>query len=751
MFNQGGLSHLNVSSSAKLGAMPTISQDNAFLHAALTATHAGVFEWRVQARTITLSPNLEALLGFPPGRFDGRIDSLLDILNPHDRDQVLAAVKSAPPDQALIETEVRINGTAGQTRWFAIRGELQRDTDNKPVAVIGMAQEVPPVVVSERRMRSQQSALFDLLAEDRIDSLPLDDAFQRITEKAAQTLDVERVSIWLFSDDKLTLQCHDLYLKSRNDHAQCIVLRADEFPRYFEALSKSRALAVSYAPTDHRTQELNEKYLKFLGISSMLEASIRRKGETIGVVCHEQVGPSRTWTLDEQHFAASVADVVTLILEGHEREKLLKHIEYQAMHDRLTGLPNRLWFRNIIEERIQQSPKPFALILADLDQFKEINDTLGHELGDQLLVELGQRLTELLPIGSALARLGGDEFGLLIENPGSPEQLAGYAATFRQALARPVVCRGVRLAVQGSLGASLFPEHGADVSTLMRRADVALYHAKSDSHYRLYDPAKDRHTPRRLTLMHDLVRAVEQGEINVAYQPKLEIDNNRVTGVEALARWNHPEFGPIDPEEFIPLAELSDLIRPLTLHISRIVCAQWQEWKNAGHDLHIAINLSPQLLMSQGWTDELLAQLGACGMPPDRLELEVTETAFIHDPERALATMEELARHGVNFGLDDFGVGFSSLTHLSRMPIDTLKIDKSFVQQMIRDPRLGAIVHSTIQLGENLGLQVVAEGVESVEILQKLKAMHCHLAQGFHFSQPIDAEKVPAFLNQTRI
>ncbi len=284
----------------------------------------------------------------------------------------------------------------------------------------------------------------------------------------------------------------------------------------------------------------------------------------------------------------------------------------------------------------------------------------------------------------------------------------------------------------------------------MRRADVALYHAKSDSHYRLYDPAKDRHTPRRLTLMHDLVRAVEQGEITVAYQPKLEIDNNRVIGVEALARWNHPEFGPIDPEEFIPLAELSDLTRPLTLHIIRTVCAQWQEWKHAGHDLHIAINLSPLMLMSQGWTEALLDQLGACSMPPDRLELEVTETAFIHDPERALATMEYLAQHGISFGLDDFGVGFSSLTHLSRMPIDTLKIDKSFVKKMINDHRLGAIVHSTIQLGENLGLQVVAEGVENAEVLQKLKTMRCHLAQGFYFSQPIDAVQIPAFLNKAR-
>ncbi len=714
--------------------------DSTFLTHALSAMHAGAFEWHIQDRRIKLSPNLETLIGFPPGSFDGRIDSLLDILNPHDRDQILAAVKTAPQDQQQIETEIRINGAAGQTRWFSIRGELLRGDDGFPSAVIGIAQEVPSAVISERRMRAQQSALFDLLAEERIDLMPLEEAFQRINERAAHTLDVERTSIWLFNKDHSVLECQDLYLKSRGEHLPFINLKAGDYPRYFDALSKSRALAVAYAPTDHRTSELHEKYLKFLGISSMLEATIRRKGEVIGVVCHEQVGPSRTWALDEQHFAASVADLVTLMLEGHEREKLLKHIEYQATHDRLTGLPNRLWFRNLLDERIQQSPKPFALILADLDQFKEINDTLGHELGDQLLTELGQRLSEHLPIGSALARLGGDEFALLVENPGSAGDLANFSASLRHSLSRPVECGGVRLAVQVSLGASLFPEHGADASSLLRRADVALYHAKTSEHFRLYDPAKDRHTPRRLTLIHDLIRAVEKGDIRAVYQPKLRIEDDSLIGVEALARWEHPEFGSIAPEEFIPLAELSDLIRPLTLHMVALACEQWQRWKNEGYDLEIGVNLSPGMLMHDDWTQGLLDLLQRHQMPPHRLELEVTETAFIHDPETALATMNALAAHGIRFSLDDFGVGFSSLTHLSRMPIDALKIDKSFVRNMVNDPRLAAIVHSTIQLGENLGLQVVAEGVEDAAMLDALRHMQCHVAQGFLFNPPLDPD-----------
>lgn len=722
--------------------------ENTFLDAALNATHAGVFEWRIAAQTIRLSPHLEAMLGFAPGRFDGRIDSLLHVLDPRDRDRVMAAVLAAPPEQDLIETEVRLNAPEGPTRWLAIRGELQRDHTAAPVAMIGMALEVPPVVISERRMRAQQAALFDLLAEERIDTLPLDEALRRITEKAAQTLDVERTSIWLFDENREALVCRDLYLLRRDEHGGGARLAARAHAGYVEALTKSRVLAVSAAATDPRTVTLQADYLGPLGIASLLDAAVRRKGDVIGMVCHEQVGTPRVWTRDEQHFAASVADVVTLMLEGHEREALLRHIEYEAMHDRLTGLPNRLWFRNLLAARIRESPRPFALILADLDEFKEINDALGHELGDQLLVELGRRLTALLPAGSALARLGGDEFGLLIENPGPPEQLARLVAALRQAFCRPVESRGIRLAVQASLGASLFPEHGADVPMLMRRADVALYHARSGERYRLYDPARDRHTPRRLSLMHDLIRAVEQGEIEARYQPILNLGEGRVVGVEVLARWLHAEFGEIDPEEFVPMAELSDLIRPLTLHMVRTACAQWQQWRRQGHDLYFAVNLSPRLLMGHGWEGDLLATLKACAMPADRLELEVTESAFIDDPERALQAMAELAEAGIRFGLDDFGVGYSSLTHLSRMPIDTLKIDRSFVQGMLSEPRLAAIVHSTIQLGRNLDLRVVAEGVDGTGMLRALRDMQCDHAQGFLFSPPVEADRIPPLLGR---
>ncbi|HYP68618.1 MAG TPA: EAL domain-containing protein [Thiobacillaceae bacterium] len=725
--------------------MPAYSKENAFLVAALAATHAGAFECCVPERMVTISANLEALLGFPPGGFDGRMDSLLEILNPHDRERIINQVRNAPPDQTHIETEFRVIEAEGQGKWFSIHGELKRNASGEVVALLGMAQEVPSAAVTERRMRSQQATLFELLTEERIDTLPVEDALKRITERAAQTLGVERVSVWRFSPDQQQLNCQTMYRKGGTRQGQCDTLNAKDFPGYFDALSQSRCLAVSYAPTDYRTRELADAYLKPLGITSMLDATIRRKGETIGVVCHEQVGPPRIWTLDEQRFASCVTDLVTLMLESSERERLLAKVEHQATHDQLTSLPNRFWFRTRLEQRIRQSDAPFALILADLDQFKEINDTLGHEPGDEMLTELGHRLAALLPPGGALARLGGDEFGVLLENSGNPGQLTELAEGIRQALHQPVTCQGMRLAVTASLGASLYPRHGTDASTLMRCADVALYSAKSDSGFRIYDPARDRHTPRRLTLMHDLITAVEKGDLWAVYQPKMDLAGKEVTGLEVLARWTHPLFGEILPEEFIPLAELSDLIQPLTLHMIELTCTQWRIWKNQGRDLHLAVNLSPRMLMTSGWMEALLDTLARVDMPPDRLELEVTEGAFIHEPELALATMQALSGKGIRFSLDDFGMGYSSLTHLSRMPIHTLKIDKSFIQKMCHDERLLAIVRSTVQLGDNLGIDVIAEGVESAQQFEQLRLLKCHQVQGFHLSHPLQTEDVPGF------
>ena len=725
--------------------MPAHSKENTFLVAALAATHAGAFEYRIPERTVTISANLEALLGFPPGGFDGRMDSLLEKLNPQDRERIVNQVRNAPPDQTQIEAEFRIIEPEGQARWFSGRGELKRDASGEVVAVIGMAQEVPSAAVAQRRMQSQQATLFELLTEERIDTLPVEEALQRITERAGQTLGVERVSVWRFSPDQDQLDCQTLYHKGNAKHSLCDSLNAKDFPGYFNALAQNRSLAVSYAPTDFRTRELAELYLKPLGITSMLEATIRRKGETIGVVCHEQVGPPRIWTLDEQRFASCVADLVTLMLESSERERLLAQIEHKATHDPLTGLPNRFWFRTRLEQRVKESDAPFALLLAGLDQFKEINDTLGHEPGDEMLTELGQRLAALLPPGSALARLGGDEFGLLLENYGDLGQLTALAEGIRQTLHQPVTCLGMRLAVTASLGASLYPRHGTDASTLMRCADVALYSAKSEIGFRVYDPARDRHTPRRLTLMHDLINAVENGDLWAVYQPKLDLTSKAVTGMEVLARWTHPLFGEILPEEFIPLAELSDLIQPLTLHMIELTCTQWRIWKNQGRDLHLAVNLSPRLLMTSGWMEALLYTLARVDMPADRLELEVTESAFIHEPELALATMHALSEKGIRFSLDDFGMGYSSLTHLSHMPIHTLKIDKSFIHKMCQDERLLAIVHSTVQLGDNLGIDVIAEGVESAQEFEQLRLLNCHQVQGFYLSPPLLPVDVPGF------
>jgi diguanylate cyclase (GGDEF)-like protein len=728
------------------GTVMSMDVESSLSNAAFVATHAGAFAWQVQLRTLYLSPNLESLMGFPPGGFDQRIDTLLDILNPQDRDRIFGLLKTLPPSQTRLESEFRIVVPVGAPRWFSARGEIVRDAGGEVERITGLAQEVSTEAVLERRMRMQQATLFKLLAEERIDTLPLQDALLRIAQRSAATLSLDRVSIWTYSGGGRWLDCRVLYIVKTGEVRSGERLEAGNYPNYFAALAQSRALAVAYAPTDFRTRELAADYLKPLGITSMLEAVIRRGGELIGVVCHEQVGPSREWTLDEQQFAASVADLVTLLLETNERQQLLECVEYQGNHDRLTGLPNRACFQQRLEQRVRAGEGRFALLLADVDRFQEINDCLGHAPGDEILVELGRRLTQLLPPDAVVARLDGDEFGVLLEGVDDAAQLTALVARLRGELHAPVSCQGMRLAIGVSVGASLFPLDARDTSALLRCADVALYQAKTSGGFSLYEAACDRQTPRRLTLMQDLVDAVENGELRADFQPQLDLRSGLVVGLEALARWTHPSFGEISPEEFIPLAEMSDLMLPLTLHMVRVVAEQWRRWQALGHDLRLAVNLAPGMLVSDAWVAPLLATLEAGGMPADRLELEVTESALVQEPQQANAILAQLTARGIRFSLDDFGVGFSSLTHLRHLPIHTIKIDKSFIQSLDSEPRLVAIVRSTLQLGANLGLDVIAEGVETAAIADLLRELGCTQCQGFHYSRPLAASDVPAFL-----
>jgi len=434
-----------------------------------------------------------------------------------------------------------------------------------------------------------------------------------------------------------------------------------------------------------------------------------------------------------------------IVLNGRDvtaRKRAEETLRHQARHDALTDLPNRV----LLHERIvatrgdgSDAPRPFALLLLDLDHFKEVNDTVGHERGDALLRTVAARLQAVTRADDTVARLGGDEFAVLL--PGADaDGAARVAEAIRAALDAPLHVEGLLLRVGASVGGALAPAHGLDGDTLLRRADVAMYVAKRTRRgYALYEPARDQYSPERLALGGELRDAIEQGALTLHYQPQVDLATGRITGVEALVRWPHPAQGLIPPDQFIPLAEHTGLIAPLTAWVLAEAIRQCRAWQRAGRLLTVSVNLSMWNLHDATLPDRVAALLRDHGMSPAWLRLELTESALMADPERAMDVLARLSGLGVGLAVDDFGSGYSSLAYLKTLPVDELKIDKGFVREMATDATDAAIVASTVALGHALGLRVVAEGIEDQVTWELLVGMGCDVAQGYYMSRPLPA------------
>jgi diguanylate cyclase (GGDEF)-like protein len=428
--------------------------------------------------------------------------------------------------------------------------------------------------------------------------------------------------------------------------------------------------------------------------------------------------------------------------------------EHQARHDGLTGLPNRGSFYDrvaaaLVESR--SSGEMGAVMIVDLDRFKEVNDTLGHHSGDELLCEAGDRLLAALREGDVLSRLGGDEFAVLLPRVESVEGASAVAARLCQALEAPFVLHGLTVHLEASLGIAMFPEHGDAVETLVQRADVAMYVAKgSTSAYEVYAASHDRHSAGRLALLGELRHAIDNDEFVLNYQPKASLRSGEVDGVEALVRWIHPERGMVPPDEFIPLAEQTGVIKPLTALVLDAALAQCRAWRDSGLGLTVAVNLSVRNLLDAHLPEAIGELLSRHELPPSALELEITESTIVADQVRALDVLTRLNGMGIGLSVDDFGTGYSSLAYLKDLPVSELKIDRKFVNNMTEDGDDAFIVRSTIDLGRNLGLQVVAEGVETEAVWDQLAALGCDLAQGYYLTRPLPADELTAWLVKRR-
>jgi diguanylate cyclase (GGDEF)-like protein/PAS domain S-box-containing protein len=436
-----------------------------------------------------------------------------------------------------------------------------------------------------------------------------------------------------------------------------------------------------------------------------------------------------------------------------EKCRYLSRMEYLANHDALTSLPNRsVLYRTMnkaIKERDEQ--QKMALLLIDLDRFKEINDTLGHLAGDKVLKQLGQRLQEMLSETKGLVtRLGGDEFAIFLPSLRNAQHAALLAHKLLDSISLVFEVEGLRTEISASIGVAICPDQAQDVSTLMRFADVAMYRAKTGLQgVAVYDSAFDPHSPKRLELMGALGRAIRENQLILHFQPKICLSSNRVYGFEALLRWNHPELGFIPPNDFVPIAEHSNLIYPLTLWVLENGIRHCKHWSQQGLQISMAMNLSARNLLDDRIALDLKRLLREYELPGYLVELEITESTIMADPGRAEAALARIHRLGVRLSVDDFGTGYSSLAYLKRLPVQTLKIDSSFVRSMLHDEQDEIIVNSTIHLAHNLGLRVVAEGVETPAVYQKLVDLGCDEAQGFYMGRPLPAHEAERWLKES--
>jgi diguanylate cyclase (GGDEF)-like protein len=467
------------------------------------------------------------------------------------------------------------------------------------------------------------------------------------------------------------------------------------------------------------------------------------------LVVTDRLGDVRTYTEDDVRLLETVAGHASVALQNGT---LMDQLRHDATHDSLTGLPNRAALQRqlaaALEEVAAGRSAGAAVMILDLDGFKDVNDTLGHQQRDQLLVEVGARLRSVVGAAGLVARLGGDEVAVLL--PGTPDHDRAVRVGRRllRALEQPVALEGLEIEVGGSLGLAMAPEHAAEAAALLKRADMAMYDAKaSTGGLRTYEPDRDAEDPRRLMLVSELRTALHTGRIDVHVQPQATLATGEICAVEALVRWQHPELGTVPPDEFVPVAERSGLVGLLTTRVLDLSLAAVAGWRRQGVDLSIAVNLSTRSLHDADLVDEVRRLLRRHDVPASRLTLEVTESSVMADPARAIALLHQLRALGVRLSVDDFGTGYSSLSYLKRLPVNEVKIDRSFVGGLASQGEDVAIVRAIVDLGRHLGLDVVAEGVEDQQAWDLLQEMHCDVVQGWHLSRAMPTDEFVAWLH----
>ncbi|CAK0768354.1 diguanylate cyclase [uncultured Gammaproteobacteria bacterium] len=676
------------------------------LDLALDGSNEGLWDWDISSGAVHFSPRWELLLGYLPGEIEPHVRAWSGLIHPEDLPGVTSALEAHMVGNApSYQTEHRVKTKSGNWIWVLDRGKVvKRTADGQPLRAVGTY-----IDITERRRVDEDLRLAASVF------LNISEAIL-ITDTAGTILSVNPAftDITGFSAE--------------------------------EAIGKSPRLLKS----DHHADEF------YRGMWSELRETGRWQGEIWNR--RKDGGAYLQWqtisaVLDGVGLPVRYVSVFTDITELHQKDERIKH---QAYHDALTGLPNRLLLLDRLEQALAVARRDLtrvAVLFLDLDRFKLVNDSLGHDVGDRLLVTVAKRLQNAIARSDTVARLGGDEFVLVLGDFASTADVAHVAERLIVKLLEPVKLDGHKVHVTTSIGISIFPQDGEDARTMLRNADTAMYRAKEEGRntFRFFDQSMTTRALERLDLEADLRQALERNQFMVYFQPKVSLSNHTILGLEALIRWCHPKRGMVSPLDFIPLAEETGLIVPIGAWVLRAACEQNQRWRAAGlPPLPVAVNLSARQFLQPNLVETIFGILSDSGLPPNALEIELTESTVMSNSEQAIMIMRRLYEVGVRISVDDFGTGYSSLAYLKKLPISTLKIDRSFITDLVENGDDAAIVQTIIALGRSLRLEVVAEGVETIAQANFLDGNGCAIGQGFYFAKPMPGDQFPDWLGENQ-
>ncbi|MBF0620472.1 MAG: EAL domain-containing protein [Magnetococcales bacterium] len=662
----------------------------------------GNWDWNIAGNTLTWSDEIYRIFGLEPQQHQPSYESLLTYIHPDDRHLVEEAVNNAltNPDMPY-QVEHRIIQPDGTERLVLERGEVSRDDDGQPTFMRGTIQDI-----TEIRQTEENLMLSKMVIENASEAIVITDIKGIITD-----INPAYEKITGFSRDEAIGQSPSITQSGRHD--------SEFYSKMWTDLKQNNFWEGEI--WDRRKD--GEVFPKWLTINA-----IKNKSGKVG------------------HYVGIFMDISR---QKSTEEKL----EQLAFYDPLTKLPNRALFRDRLEHEIElanRNKNTVGLFFIDLDRFKYVNDTLGHDSGDRLLIRVAERTQQKLRHSDTVSRLGGDEFTVILPHSGNVDEIGSIAMGIIKALQRPFDIDGHEVFIGASIGISLFPDDGTNFETMTKNADLAMYQAKEAGRgtYRFYTKEMNASNELRLSLEADLRRAIERQEFLVFYQPKISLSSSRVIGMEALIRWIHPKRGMISPADFIPLAEETGMIIPMGEWILKTACQQAKTWHNQGYKpLRVAVNLSSKQFQDPKLLDMIMETLDETGLPTAMLELEITESVVMEDPNDAIAVIEKLRDIGIHISIDDFGTGYSSLSYLKKFPLHSLKIDQSFVRDLAIDSDDAAIVNSIISMAKALSLGVIAEGVETEEQLGFLKDHQCGEVQGYYFSKPLSSADFENFLS----